>query len=113
MPRRRSRRVVTELRIRGGFRRPQVYVLGCRGRVALVGRAPLPFLPLFNGDGRHSRLCCSADLKMGAAPVMPCPHLEEWTDGDDVRRRSVFFAVGRSLVTFSFNPCMLLYGLGA
>ena len=58
MPRRRSRRVVTRLCIRGGFRRPQEYVLGCRGWVALVGRAPLPILPLFNGDGRHSRSCC-------------------------------------------------------
>ena len=44
---------------------------------------------------------------MGTALVMPCPHLEEWTDGDDVRRRSVFFGVARSLVTFtlSLTPC--------
>ena len=41
---------------------------------------------------------------MGAALVMPCPHLEEWTDGDDVRRRSVFFGVARSLVTFTLTP---------
>ena len=37
---------------------------------------------------------------------MPYPRIEEWTDGDDVRRRSVFLRVARSLVTFSFNPCM-------
>ena len=32
----------------------------------------------------------TSDLKCNTATIMTCVGIEEWTDGDDVRRRAVF-----------------------
>ena len=36
---------------------------------------------------------------------MPYPRIEEWTDGDDVRRRAVYLRVGSPKMTVTLTPC--------
>ena len=36
---------------------------------------------------------------------MACARIEEWTDGDDVRRRAVFLRVASPKMTVTLNPC--------
>ena len=44
--------------------------------------------------------------KRRAEPATARTAIEEWTDGDDVRRRAVFLRVASPKLTFSLNPCM-------
>ena len=49
---------------------------------------------------------------VGTALDQPCAHLEERTDGADVRRRERVLEFSRGSVTHASEPCMMyeLYG---
>ena len=47
----------------------------------------------------------TSGLKSNTATGMACVRIEEWTDGDDVRRRAVFLRVASPKMTVTLNPC--------
>ena len=79
--------------------------------LAARGAAPRPSRCVQQTQGTETRQPVgrlTSGLKMGTALDQPCAHLEERTDGADVRRRDRVLEFSRGSVTHGSSPCTLL-----